>query len=495
MAQLSAVIFGWPKMGFRRVAGLSLAAAVAFAPALEADEAADLGAEIVAMIAHADPAGAFTYDLTAEIEGCVLTIVETETEASRPDTPLRTTTITIDFARLDADALASEGGFLSLRMLDDAKIGYEDSYSYGRIDRLDAREKTLDIAADADRTGDLLAAMADLAALCQGATPPAGNGTETSDGGFWGPDTVGSAPTPIPTPIPVPTSVPVPTPIGQTGSTELDDWQVARRLDTVASYLAYLAAHPEGDFILLAEHRIGELKALASPVPSEADLWRDAVLSDEPAAYLAYLKAYPDGPNADAARDRLRMLGVATIETIPNRNVTPGENPPPPVQPTPTPAPDPAELAEAAEQALGLNRRAVREIQRRLKLIGHNPGGVDGLIGPRTRSAIRSWQTKRGFLAHGYLDSQQIALLEQESQQAYRQWQAEQRERAERERRRREQARREREQRRATPVPPRETRPPRVSSQGCARDSRGRIIGGVSARCDAAGAQEALYGR
>ena len=56
------------------------------------------------------------------------------------------------------------------------------------------------------------------------------------------------------------------------------------------------------------------------------------------------------------------------------------------------------------EEGLGLDRAARRQIQRGLQAGGFDPGGADGLFGPRTRAAIRNWQTSRGSRATGYLD-------------------------------------------------------------------------------------------
>ena len=43
------------------------------------------------------------------------------------------------------------------------------------------------------------------------------------------------------------------------------------------------------------------------------------------------------------------------------------------------------------EEALGLDRAARRLIQEELRSAGFDPGGADGLFGPRTRRAIRNW--------------------------------------------------------------------------------------------------------
>ena len=57
------------------------------------------------------------------------------------------------------------------------------------------------------------------------------------------------------------------------------------------------------------------------------------------------------------------------------------------------------------------SRAAPRGIQEGLQAADFDPGGADGLFGPRTRSAIRSWQASRGARATGYLDSGSVAAL------------------------------------------------------------------------------------
>ena len=63
------------------------------------------------------------------------------------------------------------------------------------------------------------------------------------------------------------------------------------------------------------------------------------------------------------------------------------------------------------EEGLGLDRATRRQIQLGLGSAGFAPGGADGLFGPRTRSAIRSWQSSRGGRATGYLDGAAVAAL------------------------------------------------------------------------------------
>lgn len=56
-----------------------------------------------------------------------------------------------------------------------------------------------------------------------------------------------------------------------------------------------------------------------------------------------------------------------------------------------------------------LTRAEREEMQRRLLALGHDPGGVDGVIGPNTRDAIRDFQASRGMTPDGY---ESAALLE-----------------------------------------------------------------------------------
>ena len=63
------------------------------------------------------------------------------------------------------------------------------------------------------------------------------------------------------------------------------------------------------------------------------------------------------------------------------------------------------------EEGLSLNQAARRQIQQGLRAEGFDPGGADGLFGPRTRAAIRSWQSARGVRSTGYLDGPQVEAL------------------------------------------------------------------------------------
>ena len=70
-----------------------------------------------------------------------------------------------------------------------------------------------------------------------------------------------------------------------------------------------------------------------------------------------------------------------------------------------------AQEPSAAETALDLARPARRLIQQGLRVDGFDPGTPDGLFGPRTRAAIRDWQSSRGGLATGYLTGAETEIL------------------------------------------------------------------------------------
>ena len=63
------------------------------------------------------------------------------------------------------------------------------------------------------------------------------------------------------------------------------------------------------------------------------------------------------------------------------------------------------------EEGLGLDRSARQQVQQGLRASGFDPGGADGMFGPRTRAAIRGWQSSRGSRATGYLDGASVAAL------------------------------------------------------------------------------------
>lgn len=130
-----------------------------------------------------------------------------------------------------------------------------------------------------------------------------------------------------------------------------------------------------------------------------------------------------------------------------------------------TPAPEPPTPASGAanqqdETALGLNRTARREIQRRLSLLGYDTRGIDGVFGPGSRRAITKWQTDNSIPPTGYFNGQQVEYLNKLSQVKYDIWDA---------------------------------RPKRYTDRnGCLREANGKIIEGRSFGCDLSAASQSL---
>lgn len=77
---------------------------------------------------------------------------------------------------------------------------------------------------------------------------------------------------------------------------------------------------------------------------------------------------------------------------------------------------------QQSESALHLSPGKIAGLQERLTLMGFDPKGIDGGMGPGTRGAISTWQKSQSIPATGYLDPQQWGLLQSQSDQAYATW-------------------------------------------------------------------------
>lgn len=116
---------------------------------------------------------------------------------------------------------------------------------------------------------------------------------------------------------------------------------------------------------------------------AEAALWDRTTASDTVQAYRNYVARYPQGRFVNDAEAQ-----IEAILAEPNR------------------------AARLAEEALGLNRSARRDIQSNLTLLNYNTRGVDGIFGRGTRGAITNWQQSNGFPQTSYVTRDQISLLD-----------------------------------------------------------------------------------
>jgi len=66
---------------------------------------------------------------------------------------------------------------------------------------------------------------------------------------------------------------------------------------------------------------------------------------------------------------------------------------------------------EQTKQSVSLNNNQVRELQRILNDKGYNIGMVDGIIGPKTQQALRSFQQSEGLSVTGNPDMLTLKAL------------------------------------------------------------------------------------
>lgn len=77
---------------------------------------------------------------------------------------------------------------------------------------------------------------------------------------------------------------------------------------------------------------------------------------------------------------------------------------------------------EATMATLDLDRAAVRDLQARLLVAGHDPNGIDGLMGRGTRGALQAWQALQGIAANGLLNGAQLELLKRQTDEGLASW-------------------------------------------------------------------------
>jgi peptidoglycan hydrolase-like protein with peptidoglycan-binding domain len=131
------------------------------------------------------------------------------------------------------------------------------------------------------------------------------------------------------------------------------------------------------------------------------------------------LEAGVSAAEAVADLEDVRVYGFASPDMSFGDMADAAEAPAPaPVEaaeaPEPEPDPRPEEAAEAAEAELGLDQAARRAVQENLTMLGYETRGIDGIIGPGTRAAIREWQDAQGFEATGFLTQDQVARLNEQ---------------------------------------------------------------------------------
>jgi len=95
------------------------------------------------------------------------------------------------------------------------------------------------------------------------------------------------------------------------------EWETARRADTVESYQQFLKSFPDGEFASQAQARVRDLQ--------EADDWQNATRADTAEAYQEFLNRYPQGRMADEARIRIGNFALAQTPSSSPQELPPAE--------------------------------------------------------------------------------------------------------------------------------------------------------------------------
>ncbi|NBC33102.1 MAG: protein kinase [Alphaproteobacteria bacterium] len=208
-------------------------------------------------------------------------------------------------------------------------------------------------------------------------------------------------------------------------------WEAARDAGDVGALESFLADYPDSIHAAAAHRRIETLERTSA----DETAWRAVLGNPSIAALEGYLAEFPDGVHATEARRRLAALprdvpdtddgGQAETPGVAGRGADGGDvsatrdDPPPDAggagdagEDADAQDPDPQQIAAEAEAGLGLSRFQRVQVQRGLTAVGHNPGGADGVLGPRSRDAIRSYQRAIGAEPTGYLTPDQARALQ-----------------------------------------------------------------------------------
>jgi peptidoglycan hydrolase-like protein with peptidoglycan-binding domain len=68
-------------------------------------------------------------------------------------------------------------------------------------------------------------------------------------------------------------------------------------------------------------------------------------------------------------------------------------------------------IVQPKKAPIKVTRSTIKDAQRKLNQAGYNSGPVDGIIGPKTRAALRKFQADQKLAENGHLDEQTMAAL------------------------------------------------------------------------------------
>lgn len=172
-------------------------------------------------------------------------------------------------------------------------------------------------------------------------------------------------------------------------------WERAQQVGTLDAYDNYLQNYPDGLYASTARRARRRLVANTDSSPrevAEIQEWTQIVRFNEGQQKLAalrqYVERYPDGLFADDAQSMIAEL-ERSLDGEGEETLSPQET----------------------ETLLGLSREQRRLIQSALNSLGYDAGPTDGIMGGRTRQAIRGWQESESHMRSGYLTRGQFSAL------------------------------------------------------------------------------------
>lgn len=151
-----------------------------------------------------------------------------------------------------------------------------------------------------------------------------------------------------------------------------------------------------------------------------------AQVSGNPVSVAVCYIGGPSTPLTDAAASSINaLIAQRPMEVFPHKHwfatACPGDiicewldagRPASGVVPTPTPTPQPEQQDARPMVRPGMTGPAVVEMQDKLRAHGFDPGASDGIYGPNTGSALRSFQGSRGVSVDGVCGPITWALLD-----------------------------------------------------------------------------------
>jgi hypothetical protein len=242
--------------------------------------------------------------------------------------------------------------------------------------------------------------------------------------------------------------------LGTRRALELEFWRTIKDSDRPADFEDYLALFPDGVFASLAERRLAELAGAAgggdasgAGEPETAEAGPDGAPEEVALVEPEVPRAAPGAPVARRpGGDRAAVAALApasgAVAALPGA-LGEASGPDPQIEvfrPEPEPEDElPAAVEKEARRAglsvivpetlpggevgtepepepepISLDRARIRDLQARLNILGHDAGPADGLMGPRTRAALRDFQRGTGLPVTGDLDRAVVEAIEAE---------------------------------------------------------------------------------